>query len=174
MRRNVVLGGLLLIAVSMVLGATVFREEVAQAAQSIVVANDASNPVPVKPPLWQGTPYIESRVIFGSGCEDLAAIPAGQVLFAQRAIVDFNVAPGRTGSAAIRFTPLGAANSKFVDIPAEPSAPAQQVAGIYDRYQGVIELGQPATGTPQGCFFAGSEDVLRGTIMLMGFLVPAS
>jgi hypothetical protein len=103
-----------------------------------------------------------------------AAIPAGQVLFAQRAIVDFNVAPGRTGSAAIRLTPLGAASSKFIDIPAEPSAPAQQVAGIYDRYMGVIELGQPATGTPEGCFFAGSEDVLRGTITLMGFLVPAS
>src|SRR5215207_1679356 len=148
MRRKIVLGGLVLIAVSMGLGATLFRDGVAQAAQAIlpvVVTNDASQPVPVRPtppPLWQGTPYIEARVIFGSGCEDLAAIPAGQVLFAQRAIVDFNVAPGRTGSAAIRFTPLGADTSTFVDIPAEPSAPAQQVAGIYDRYMGVVELGQ--------------------------------
>lgn len=36
MRRNVILGGLVIIAASMVLGSTVFREDVAQAAQAIL------------------------------------------------------------------------------------------------------------------------------------------
>jgi len=181
MRRPLVFIGLAVFA-GAVLATTVFRNDIASArsaAQTVTIDNTAANPVPVReqgppPPLWQGTPYIDTRVIFGSGCEALETIPAGTVLFVQRAIVNFNVAPGQTGSSAIRLTPLGGSSQASIDIPSHPSAPAQQVAGIYDRYMGVIEVGQPSSTTPQGCFFAGSEDVLRGTITVMGFLLPAS
>jgi len=40
MRRNVIVGGLVTIAASMVLGSTVFREEVAQAAQAILLVRE--------------------------------------------------------------------------------------------------------------------------------------
>ncbi len=51
MRQKAIIGGLLLIAVGVVLGATVFRTDIAQAtglAQSVIVANTTTNPVPVK------------------------------------------------------------------------------------------------------------------------------
>jgi hypothetical protein len=53
--RRAVLAGVLLVLCSLVLGATVFREQVAQAAQAILpvkVVNDSSEPVPVS---QQGT-----------------------------------------------------------------------------------------------------------------------
>ena len=55
MRRRVLIGALLLVGVGVVLGATVFRTDIAQAtglAQSVTVANTPSNPVPVQ---QQGT-----------------------------------------------------------------------------------------------------------------------
>src|SRR6266542_2972454 len=50
-RRQAIIGALLLIGVGVVLGATVFRTDIAQAtglAQSVTVANTADNPVPVR------------------------------------------------------------------------------------------------------------------------------
>ena len=50
MRKKAVVGALLLIGVGVVLGATVFRTDIAQAtglAQAVTVQNTASNPVPV-------------------------------------------------------------------------------------------------------------------------------
>ena len=55
MRREATLGALLLITVGIILGATVFRSDIAQAtglAQSVTVTNTAINPVPVQ---QQGT-----------------------------------------------------------------------------------------------------------------------
>ena len=40
MRRKVILGGLVLVAASMVLGSTVFREEVAQAAMAVLLVRE--------------------------------------------------------------------------------------------------------------------------------------
>jgi hypothetical protein len=51
MRRNATIGALLLIAVGVALGATVFRTDIAQAtglAQAVTVDNTAANPVPVR------------------------------------------------------------------------------------------------------------------------------
>ena len=51
MRRRTTIGALLLIGVGVVLGATVFRTDIAQAtglAQSVTVSNTAGNPVPVQ------------------------------------------------------------------------------------------------------------------------------
>jgi hypothetical protein len=50
MRHQAIIGGLLIVAVGVVLGATVFRTDIAQAtglSPSVTVANTASNPVPV-------------------------------------------------------------------------------------------------------------------------------
>jgi hypothetical protein len=50
MPRQAIIGALLLIGVGVVLGTTVFRADIAQAtglAQSVTVANTATNPVPV-------------------------------------------------------------------------------------------------------------------------------
>lgn len=51
MRRQAIIGALLIVGVGVVLGATVFRTDIAQAtglAQSVTVSNTASNPVPVR------------------------------------------------------------------------------------------------------------------------------
>jgi hypothetical protein len=51
MRRQLIGGSLLLIVIGVVLGATVFRTDIAQAtglAQAVTVSNTASNPVPVR------------------------------------------------------------------------------------------------------------------------------
>jgi hypothetical protein len=167
----------LAVLVGAVLAATVFRNDIASArpaAQAVTVDNTAANPVPVRPPLWQGTPYMDSEVVLDGGCEDMQAIPAGKVLFLQRAVGDFNVVPGGTGSMALAFTPLGGTNATFIDIPNHASAPALQVAGKYDGYSGVVEVGQPTTATPEACMFASSADIIRGKITIMGYLLPAS
>jgi hypothetical protein len=55
MRRMSVIGALLLVCVGVVLGTTIFRDDIAQAtglAQSVTIANTPSNPVPVQ---QQGT-----------------------------------------------------------------------------------------------------------------------
>ena len=176
MRRAVFVAFLLILG-SAVLGATVLREPIAWAAspfQSVIVANDPSAPVPVKAAPWQGEPYITSRVVLGARCNDLPAIPAGKILFAQRAIVSFNVAPGMTGSAGLQFQPLGAGGPSLLDLPVHQSSRAQQVAGIYDGYRGVLELGQPTASTMQACMFAGAEDDIAGSVTVMGYLLPAS
>ena len=180
MRRTTVLGGLLLIAAAMVFGATVFRENVAQAAQAIlpvVVTNDATRPVPVKSdpqPLWQGTPYADARVLLGTGCTTFDAIPDGKVLYVQRGTASFNVAPGRGATAAVALTPLGAGAVENLYIPVHPSTPVHQNFGVYDGYQGTVDIGLPAGSAPQACLFALDEDDVRGRIIISGYLVDAS
>jgi len=79
MRRQATLGALLLVTLGIVLGATVFRSDIAQAtglAQSVTVNNTASNPVPVRE---QGTANVnvtnssltvsEAPVIGGGGAQ---------------------------------------------------------------------------------------------------------
>ena len=140
----------------------------------VEVAN--ADPIPVvspPPPLWQGTPYIATAVVFGPECVDLEPVPAGMVLFIQRATASFNVAPDRGGSAAVGLVALGGAGQDFLFIPSYASGPVEQAFGVYDGYQGVVEIGQPTAVTPQACFFAQAADDLRGRIIVSGFLVPA-
>lgn len=135
-----------------------------------------ADPIPVvspPPPLWQGTPYIATNVVFGSGCEAFEAIPAGMVLYVQRVTASFNVAPGRSGNAAIGLVALGGVGQDFLYVPSYASGPVHQTFGVYDGYQGVVEVGQPTAVTPQACFFALPEDNLAGRITVTGFLLPA-
>lgn len=135
--------------------------------------NVGNFPQAVATPLWQGTPYAASQVIInvsGFQCQDLTPVPAGQVLFVRTVVTDFNVPPGNAGSATLRFTPLGG-TEHFLRLPVQRSAPATQVAGLYDRYQGALELGMPATGGLAACLGGGPD--LNGTIAVLGFLVPA-
>lgn len=129
---------------------------------------------PPPSPLWRGTPYVDTRIIFGSGCVAFKAIPEGMVLFVQRATTSFNVAPGRGGNAAIALTALGDASLAYLYIPSFESGPVEQAFGVYDGYQGAVEIGLPTSGAPQACFFASGTDDLRGRIIVTGYLVPAS
>lgn len=135
-----------------------------------------ADPIPVvspPAPLWQGTPYIATVVVFGSQCSALEPIPEGMVLFVQRATASFNVAPDRGGNAAIGLVALGGVGQDFLYIPSYASGPVDQAFGVYDGYQGVVEIGQPTAVTPQGCFFASAADDLRGRIIVTGYLLPA-
>ena len=180
---------LLVLVVGAVLGATVLREPIAYAAspfQNVIVANTDDDPVPVKvasgsarvpvesppPPLWQGTPYVGSNVIFGSDCDDLPAVPAGKVLYIQHATVSYNVAPGRSAIGAVALTPLGG-GPQFIYIPAHPSGAVHQAFGVYDGYMGSDDIGLPTATTPQACLFATAEDDVRGRVMVAGYLLDA-
>jgi hypothetical protein len=167
---------LLLVTCALVLGATVFQGQVASAAQAILpvnVTNDAAHAVPVQPKLWQGTPHIASHVVLGGQCEDFAEVPAGKTFYVLRIVARFNHAPGATGSAAVRFTPLGASGT-FLSLPDHVSSSAQQVAGVYDQFSGVLELGQPTNTTMQACLFASAQDDIRGSFFAIGYLLDAS
>ena len=96
------------------------------------------------------------------------------VLFVQRATASFNVAPGKGGIAAIALTALGGSGTEYLYIPSYASGPVDQAFGVYDGYQGVVEVGLPTAVSPQACFFASAADDLRGRIILTGFLLPAS
>ena len=126
------------------------------------------------PPLWQGTPYVSAQVIFGSGCSSFHAVPEGMVLFVVRATVNFNVAPGGGANAAVKLTPLGAALPDFLYVPTFRSGPVDQQFGVYDGYMGAVDIGLPAAGTPEACFFASNDDDVRGRIIVTGYLVPAT
>jgi hypothetical protein len=135
--------------------------------------NVGNFPQAAQPPLWQGTPYVSSQVLIrvdGFRCDNLAPVPAGKVLFIGNVVTDFNVSPGGAGHADLQFTPLGG-TLQFLSLPAQRSAPATQVAGLYDGYAGAINLGLPATGGLAACFGGGPD--LNGTITVIGFLVPA-
>jgi hypothetical protein len=101
------------------------------------------------------------------------AVPAGKVLFIQSVIASFNVKPGMGGFAALKFTPLGGSTAATVDIPTHRSAPATQVAGMYDGYQGSVAIGLPTASTPEACV-GGSQSDLSAEIIVLGTLVPAS
>lgn len=198
-KRGVIVGVAVVVASSSIASAAP-PEPSGPPAQNVVVANGPDKPVPVSAaqsgawnvgltgtptvnvgnfpqaavaPLWQGTPYASSQVLIRVSsfqCADLTPVPSGQVLFVRNVVTDFNVPPGNAGSANLRFTPLGG-TQQFLALPVQRSAPATQVAGLYDRYQGALELGMPATGGLSACFTGGPD--LNGTIAVFGFLIPA-
>jgi hypothetical protein len=167
------------VAAGLVLGAAV--PTVSGAADSfkdVIVRNDDSNPVPVRPtppPLWQGTPYHDVAIVFNAGvvqCEAMNPIPAGTVLFLERVISNFNVPPGASGFAQVSVSPLGAPTASLF-IPTFPTAPALQVAGLYDQYAGSLEVGLPVTAV-EACVAGGNDEApARARIEVIGFLMPA-
>ena len=170
----------LLLVGATVLGATVLREPIGYAASpftNVIVGNDATHPVPVTSapsPLWQGTPYVDTQVILEPAqCEAFKEVPAGKVLYVQNVIARFNVKPGPGVGPALRITPLGGAE-QFVFVPTYPSAPVRQVAGIYDGYQGSLNLGLPTSTAPEACLFGDSSTDYAGTIIVTGYLVNAN
>ena len=185
--------GVAVLVLSAVLGATVLREPIAFAAtpfQNVIITNTASQPVPVSigntagqpvpvksppQPLWQGTPYVSTQIILDndtSNCDTFAAIPAGKILYVERVITDFNLKPGAGAHTALRITPLGG-SSNTLDIPAYPTAPASQVAGLYDDYTGSLDVGLPTSAAPQACIFGDRDDDYAAGITVTGYLVDA-
>lgn len=163
------------VAVS-VMSAVVPVAAIADKIDEVLIRNTSSEPVPVvspPPPLWQGEPYVATSVIFGAQCADMGPIPEGKVLFVERVTTSFNVAPGRGGQAALAITPLNSASLDYLYVPAFESGPVEQAFGVYDGYQGVVDVGLPTAVRPKGCFFAAPADDLRGRIIVTGYLVPA-
>jgi hypothetical protein len=115
MRQRAVIGTLLLIGVGVVLGATVFRTDIAQAtglAQSVTVNNTAANPVPVNltntavPIRATDNPAFQPfRVDLGFGKSDFQ-VPAGKRLVIQEVtgIMDADGGDFQENSGIFRLT----------------------------------------------------------------------
>ena len=58
--------------------------------------------------------------------------------------------------------------------PVLPSAPVHQTFGVYDGYQGSVDVGLPTSTRHRVVFFALAEDDVRGRIIITGYLVDAS
>ena len=188
--RRIVVSGVLLLLCSCVLGATVFREEVAQAAQAILpvrVMNTAAEPVPVtgtvsvngavqvSNPATQ--PYQETIHFNQSAttctqfvCEvDFPAVPAGKRLAVTFVSATYGLSPGGT----LASVELGI-NASFN----EPSIllPAQRTG--FDTYLAsgpvtfYVDAGDEPTLELQGQFVQPAS--LTATASLVGFLIPAT
>jgi hypothetical protein len=88
MRRRAIIGALFLIGVGVVLGATVFRTDIAQAtglSQSVTVDNTAANPVPVKEQNLDGSGNIKVHEQ-GTAQVDASSTPAREAVERELAI----------------------------------------------------------------------------------------
>lgn len=142
----------------------------------VVVGNTPDAPVEVRSApdaLWQGTPYVATAVIFGPNCSPLEAVPDGSTLFVERVTASFNVAPGRGAIAGVRMTPVGTGQSEVLYVPTFASGPVPQTFGVYDGYQGSVDIGLPTSAAPEACLFALQEDDVRGRLIVSGYLVPS-
>ena len=170
---------LALVAAVIVIAATVPTIAVS-AEKDVIVRNTTAEPVPVAAPLWQGTPYVgevNQTSVDSFTCGSMAqAVPSGKRLYIVRVVARFNVAPGESGAAQISFWPLDENSPVTVAIPSHPSAPARREGGTYDGYEGSLDIGFPieAETTPTGCFRAGPNSDLAGTIWVLGYLVDES
>lgn len=110
-------------------------------------------------PLWQGTPFVVTRNLSG-GCVPVE-IPAGSILFAERA-VENGVDRGRGATfARVKVTPLGQEFEQEIGIPVNkgPTYPGG------DGYSGALELGIPVTAM-SAC---GSD---LDEVTIIGYLLP--
>jgi hypothetical protein len=136
MRRNAIIGALLLIVVGVALGATVFRIDIAQAtglAQSVTVDNTAANPVPVLPqgttnvqgvvsahPIAPASPWHESKALVqllpGGGAAFFAGPTTGAINLTSLSVGSIGANPA---SAAVRlgawYVPDSATECAFVE-----------------------------------------------------------
>ena len=189
--RKAILSSALLLLMSAVLGATVFREQVAQAAQAILpvrVMNSPTEPVPV-----QGTvsingavqvaaaaadvPYQET-VHFNQGpatctqfvCEaTFATVPAGKRLVVTFVSAVYGLSPGGT-LASVELGINGSFSRPSILMPAEKSG--------FDTYiaSGPVTFYVPAGDNPtlglQGQFVQPAS--LTASATIVGYLTPAS
>jgi hypothetical protein len=103
-----------------------------------------------------------------ANCQEFT-IPAGKVLFLERAVVEYSTAPGGSGGATVRVTPLGSDSFEQITVPAQVDAPALQVDGNHPRYSGSVDIGLPVT-TVSNCT-RGSG--VTGLSTVIGYVVPA-
>lgn len=157
--------------------ATALPTTAVSAEKDIIVRNTSAEPVPVAIPRWQGVPYVgevNRTSVDSFTCGSLTQqLPSGKTLYVVRVVARFDVAPGESGGAQIVFWPLDETAPRTVAIPSHPSAPARREEGTYDGYEGSLDIGFPiqADTTPQGCFRAGPDSDLTGTIWVLGYLV---
>jgi hypothetical protein len=195
MRRQATTGALLLIAVGVVLGSTVFRSDIAQAtglAQSVVVSNTASNPVPVHE---QGTasvsvvdnhePFQQALNVNLDGGDfsgtDLFTVPEGKRLVLQYIAVSAAVPPDEGVSVSYR---VGNALGTSAGVPIVSGGLEKTSAGDFVQWAGggpVLAYANPgqnvwvelqresslSTGTTGG-------GIAGMTAILAGYLVPSS
>ena len=125
-------------------------------------------PATAATPLWQGTPYVSTLRLHNAGCEDPLPIPAGHVLFVQRAVTRFTTTNFPHVSAGVRITPLGSGPTydELVPIPTTMRANPSEVAG----YDGSVEIGLPVAATTACINFSPVSE--PASITLIGYLVP--
>jgi hypothetical protein len=165
MRRQAVIAALLVVGVAVVLGATVFRTDIAQAtglAQSVTVTNTASNPVPVNvtntsvPVHEQGTANVNV-----TGTPKVNALDAGE-LYQQR--VDAQLCNGCFNGSASFTVPAG---KRFVAefISVQVILPPGQAANAYYNADtgatgGFVPLESQGIQEGQNAIFIGDGPIL--------------
>ncbi|MGH9245155.1 MAG: hypothetical protein ACRD29_12735 [Acidimicrobiales bacterium] len=127
--------------------------------------NVGNFPAPTPPPLWQGSPYVQTEILESTPCRDVF-IPHGLVLFAERIVTRVLASPafGRF-DLWVNLTPLGGFETYF-HIPTTPGHPAP---GPLDTYGATVDVGVPVTEM-ELC----SDTTASGAIVtVFGYLVPA-
>jgi hypothetical protein len=188
--RRVVVSSVLLLICSSVLGATVFREQVAQAAQAILpvrVMNTASEPVPVR-----GTVSVDGAVQVSSPATepyqetihfnqsattctqfvcavDFPAVPAGKRLVVTFVSARYGLSPGGT-LASVELGINGNFNEPSVLLPAQRIGFDTHLAsGPVSFY---VDAGDEPTLGLQGQFVQPAS--LTATASIVGYLVPTT
>jgi len=139
------------------------------------VTNTPANPVPVAPPAWQGTPTVATRVVLNHDadgfeeCQTVFTAGSGTALVVKTVSTSFNVPPGTFGQARMLVTVPGATNKQAVSLPTHVTAPALQVTGNFDAYNGSLDLGGFPIVAADFCV-AGVHGA--GSIAVIGFVVP--
>lgn len=124
-------------------------------------------PASAAAPLWQGTPYLGTLRLHQAGCE-APPIPAGHILYVQRAVTRFMTLNDPHVSAGVQITPHGSgpAHSELVPIPASMRSNSSEVAG----YDGSVEIGLPVTATAACINFGPVSE--PASISIIGYLIP--
>jgi hypothetical protein len=194
MRRNLVSGGLLLIAIGVVLGATVFRTDIAQAtglAQAVTVANTASNPVPVHEQGTANVSVIDNHEPFqqalnvsladGDFGDDASfTVPAGKRLVVQYIAIQAFVPPNEGVSVSYR---VGNALGTSAGVPIVSGGLKRSSAGDHVAWAGggpvlayanagqnvSVFLDRESSVTP-----VEADGTASMTAIVAGYLVPSS
>src|SRR4051794_26374006 len=189
--RKTILSGTLLVLMSAVLGATVFREQVAQAAQAILpvrVTNTAADPVQVSGKVaidgavevtaaaadqpYQETVHFNQSAATCTNfvCEaTFAAVPAGKRLVVTYLSATYGLSPGGT-LATVELGINGSFNRPSIVLPAERSGFDSYVAsGPVTFY---VDAGNKPTLDRQGQFVQPAS--LTASASIVGYLPPAS
>jgi hypothetical protein len=177
---------LILAGCAAVVATLVTRPAIAQGPLKPVLAlivNDAQNPVPVAvqgtldvapAPLWPGTPFLDAEVVINRDaggfeqCAPLFTAEAGTAVILKTLTGRFSVPPGTFGSLRARVTVPGGQPTS-VTVPSHRSAPVLQVAGLYDGFQGSVDMGGIPVVAVEYCQ---SGVDAAGTMTAIGFTVP--